>query len=188
MGRLRSRADDGPGRRPKLTHLCADKVAHSRRRAVTRKLQVGKALSCPARPLFSCFFVARGIDVPTGLHVATLCAACPPGEGSYGSRKCLWWDFPGPFCRRQVNVPVRVVRSQGIWRVRRELDGKDDKPISEWIRVTTLPQQSIPTGRRRHRLGAWGWRSTNWSTTSTCTTPLRLGAYCRWLFWPSTAF
>jgi hypothetical protein len=78
---------------------------------------------------------------------AALFASCPPAEGTFRSRKCLWWDFPGLLSWPQVNVPVRVVRSLETRTVRRQLDGKVETLTSDWIWVTTLPQQSVPTGR-----------------------------------------
>ena len=106
-------------------------------------------------PLFN-FLLARGKHVLTVLKddrrnlyqdTAALFAACPPEEGSFRSRKCLWWDFSDLLSWPQVNVPVRVVRSQEKRTVRRQLDGKDELLTSDWIWVTTLPAQSVPTGR-----------------------------------------
>lgn len=76
-----------------------------------------------------------------------LSAAFPPVEGSFRSRKCLWWDFPNLLSWPQVNAPVRVIRSQETRTVRRQLDGKKETLTSDWIWVTTLPQQTVPTGR-----------------------------------------
>ena len=106
-------------------------------------------------PLFN-FLLARGKHVLTVLKddrrnlyrdTVALFAACPPKEGSFRSRKCLWWDFSDLLSWPQVNVPVRVVRSQENRTVRRQLDGKDELLTSDWIWVTTLPAQSVPTGR-----------------------------------------
>lgn len=74
-------------------------------------------------------------------------AAFPPQEGSFGSRTCLWWDFPGLLSWPQVNAPVRVIRSQETRTVCRQLDGKDQTLASDGIGVTTLPQTSVPTAR-----------------------------------------
>ena len=101
------------------------------------------------------FLLARGKHVLTVLKddrrnlyqdVTALCAACPPTEGGFRSRKCLWWDFPGLLSWPQVNAPVRVIRSQETRTVRRQLDGQDETLTSEWTWVTTLPVQSVPTG------------------------------------------
>jgi len=104
-------------------------------------------------PVFN-FLLARGKHVLTVLKddrrnlyqdAAALFAAFPPVEGTYGSRKCLWWDFPGLLSWPQVNAPVRVIRSQETRTVRRQLDGKDEVLISDWIWVTTLAAASVPT-------------------------------------------
>jgi hypothetical protein len=76
-----------------------------------------------------------------------LFAAFPAKAGSFRSRKCLWWDFPGRLSWPQVNVPVRVIRSQETRTVHRQLDGKDETLTSDWIWGTTLPEQSVSTGR-----------------------------------------
>jgi hypothetical protein len=74
-------------------------------------------------------------------------AAFPPVEGLFGSRTCLWWDFPGLLSWPQVNAPVRIIRSQETRTVCRQLDGKDEILTSDWIWVTTLPPSSLPTAR-----------------------------------------
>ena len=115
-------------------------------------------------PCFN-FLPARGKHVLTVLKddrrnlyqdAAALFAAFPPAEASFRSRKCLWWDFPGLLSWPQVNVPVRVIRSQETRTVRRQLDGKDDTLTSGWIWVTTLPAQSVPT-RRAAAFGHQRW-------------------------------
>jgi hypothetical protein len=106
-------------------------------------------------PLFN-FLLARRKHVLTVLKddrrnlyqdANALFAAFPPAEGSFRSRKCLWWDFPGLLSWPQVHAPVRVIRSQEMRTVRRQLDGKDETLTSDWIWVTTLPEQSVSTGR-----------------------------------------
>ena len=83
-------------------------------------------------------------------------AAFPPVEGTFRSRQRLWWNFPGLLSWPQVNVPVRVVRSQETGKVRWQLDGKDDTLTSDWIWVTTLPRQSVST-RRAVAFGHQRW-------------------------------
>jgi len=78
---------------------------------------------------------------------AGLFASVPPQEGSFRSRKCLWWDFPDLHSWPQVSAPVRVVRSLETHSVRRQLDGKDEPKTSDWLWVTTLPAQPFPTQR-----------------------------------------
>lgn len=106
-------------------------------------------------PLFN-FCLARGKHVLTVLKddrrnlyqdATALFAAFPAAQGSFRSRKCLWWDFPGLLSWPQVNTPVRVIRSQETRTVRRQLDGKNETLTSDWIWVTTLPEPSVPTGR-----------------------------------------
>lgn len=102
------------------------------------------------------FLLARGKHVLTVLKddrrnlyrdANALFAAFPAAEGSFRSRQCLWWDFPGLRSWPQVNAPVRVIRSQETRTVRRQLDGKDETLTSDWIWVTTLPAQSVSTAR-----------------------------------------
>ena len=106
-------------------------------------------------PFFNCL-LAHGKHVLSVLKddrrhlyqdVTAQCAAFPPVAGSFGSRKCLWWDFPGLLSWPQVKVPVRVIRSQETRTVRRQLDGQDETLTSDWLWVTTLPQPSVPTAR-----------------------------------------
>jgi hypothetical protein len=106
-------------------------------------------------PFFS-FLLARGKHALTVLKddrrnlcrdAAARFAACPPEAGRFRSRKCLWWDFPGLLSWPQVKVAVRVIRSQETHTVRRQLDGEDEQLTSDWVWVTTLPAQSVPTGR-----------------------------------------
>jgi len=77
--------------------------------------------------------------------VAGLFDRFPPRQGSFRSRQCSWWDFPDLLSWPQVNTPVRVIRSLETYSVRRQLDGKDDPPTSDWIWVTTLPVQLAST-------------------------------------------
>ena len=108
-------------------------------------------------PLFN-FLLARGKHVLTVLKddrrnlyqdATALFAAFPAKAGSFRSRKCLWWDFPGLLSWPQVHAPVRVIRSQETRTVRRQLDGKDETLTSDWIWVTTLPEQSVLHRARR---------------------------------------
>ena len=78
---------------------------------------------------------------------AALFAAVAPKAGSFRDRPCLWWDFPALLTWPQVHTPVRVVRSLETHSVKRQLDGKDEVKTSDWVWVTTLPVQSVATGR-----------------------------------------
>ena len=79
--------------------------------------------------------------------VAGLFDRIPPREGSFRSRKCLWWDFPDLLSWPQVNAPVRVIRSLESYSVHRQLDDRDQSLTSDWVWVTTLPCQQVPTER-----------------------------------------
>jgi Transposase DDE domain len=78
---------------------------------------------------------------------AALFAALAPKAGSFRNRLCLWWDFPDLLTWSQVHTPVRVIRSLETHSVKRQLDGKDELKTSDWVWVTTLPVQSVATGR-----------------------------------------
>jgi hypothetical protein len=45
-----------------------------------------------------------------------------PQKGQYRSRDCLWWDVSDLTSWSQVSVPVRVVRSEETYQVRRQSD------------------------------------------------------------------
>ena len=106
-------------------------------------------------PFFN-FLLARGKHAMTVLKddrrnlyqdAVALFAAVAPKADSFRNRTSLWWDFPDLLTWPQVNVPVRVVRSLETYSVKRQLDRKDDPRTSDWIWVTTLPAQSVATGR-----------------------------------------
>jgi hypothetical protein len=78
---------------------------------------------------------------------AALFGAVAPKAGSFRDRPCLWWDFPDLLTWPQVHAPVRVIRSLETHSVKRQLDGKDELKTSDWVWVTTLPVQSVATGR-----------------------------------------
>ena len=78
---------------------------------------------------------------------AGLFALVPPKNGSFRSRTCLWWDFPDLLSWPQVTTPVRVIRSLETRSVKRQLDGKHEPQISDWMWVTTLPAQTVSTER-----------------------------------------
>lgn len=67
--------------------------------------------------------------------------------GAFRGRACQWWDFPDLHSWPQVNALVRVVRSIETYSVRRQLDGKKESLTSEWVWVTTLPADMVPTAR-----------------------------------------
>jgi Transposase DDE domain len=61
-----------------------------------------------------------------------------PLTGQYRSRDCLWWDFPDLLSWPEVKAPVRVVRSQESWPVKRQLNKQKIILTSDWIWMTTL--------------------------------------------------
>lgn len=61
-----------------------------------------------------------------------------PLKGQYRSRDCWWWDFPDLLSWPEVKAPVRVVRSQESWSVKRQLTKQETSQTSDWIWVTTL--------------------------------------------------
>ena len=63
-----------------------------------------------------------------------------PQKGQYRSRDCLWWDVSDLTSWSNVSVPVRVVRSEETYQVRRQSD-KQMSPGEERmdVEVTTLP-------------------------------------------------
>jgi hypothetical protein len=84
--------------------------------------------------------------------VAGLFAHVPPQRGERRGRNCQWWDFPDLCSWPQVKAPLRVVRSLETYSVRRQLDRTVTQETSDWVWVTTLPQQPAPTAR----IVAWG--------------------------------
>ena len=85
-----------------------------------------------------------------------------PQPGCYGSRQCLWWDFPDLLSWAQVNAPVRVLRSLETYSVRRQLDKQDCIQTSDWIWVTTLSITQVST-ERAVRFGHQRWDIENYS-------------------------
>lgn len=62
----------------------------------------------------------------------------PPHRGRFRCRECLWWDMPALTSWPQVNGPVRVLRSQETYTVRRQASGEISSETSEWIWATSL--------------------------------------------------
>ena len=70
--------------------------------------------------------------------VASLWEHLQPQAGQYRSRACLWWDVPDLRSWPEVKAPVRVVRSQESWFVKRQITRQLTPQSSDWIWVTTL--------------------------------------------------
>jgi Transposase DDE domain len=69
-----------------------------------------------------------------------------PQPGRYRSRQCSWWDVSDLRSWPEVNVPLRVVRSQETYSVQRQRDGKKEQVTTEWVWATTLPGTQVSTG------------------------------------------
>lgn len=81
-----------------------------------------------------------------------LFAQMSPQMGQYRSRPCSWWDVSDLHSWAQVEAPLRVVRSQETYSVKRQLDRKTELVTAEWIWVTTLSAAQIST----QQVVSWG--------------------------------
>lgn len=80
-----------------------------------------------------------------------------PGQaGKYRSRTCLWWDLPDLTTWPQVQVPVRVLRSQETCSVCRRASKALETTTADWVWATTLGQKRLPTAPAVH-LGHRRW-------------------------------
>jgi len=68
-----------------------------------------------------------------------------PQTGCYRSRQCLWWDVQDLNTWPQVITPLRVVRSQESYFVRRQMTGNLEQQKTQWMWVTTLTQSEMST-------------------------------------------
>lgn len=84
-----------------------------------------------------------------------------PQKGQYRSRDCLWWDVSDLTSWSNVSVPVRVVRSEETYQVRRQSDQQMSQEKSEWMWVTTLPAARASTALVVH-LGHARWDIENY--------------------------
>jgi hypothetical protein len=82
-------------------------------------------------------------------------------KGQYRSRNCLWWDVSDLTSWSQVSVPLRVVRSEETYQVRRQSSQQLSWEKSEWMSVTTLPAARAPTALVVH-LGHARWDIENY--------------------------
>ena len=88
--------------------------------------------------------------------VAGLFDQVVPCAGEHRGRQCRWWDFPELVSWPQVKVPLRVIRSQETYTVRRQLTHQSTQETSDGIWVTTL-STSQATTERTVRLGHQRW-------------------------------
>ena len=68
-----------------------------------------------------------------------------PQSGRYRTRQCLWWDVQDLNTWPQVFAPLRVVRSQETYFVRRQLTGDLEQQNTQWMWVTTLTASEVST-------------------------------------------
>jgi hypothetical protein len=85
----------------------------------------------------------------------------PPQAGRYRHRQCLWSDVQDLRTWPQVLAPLRVVRSQETYFVRRQLTGKPELQQTEWMWVTTVSQSQLST-EAVVRLGHARWDIENY--------------------------
>jgi hypothetical protein len=87
----------------------------------------------------------------------------PPQEGKYRSRHCRWWDVSDLTSWPQVKAPMRVVRSQETYAVRRQASQQVEPFTTEWVWATTLPvtqastEQAVVLGHRRWDIENYGF-------------------------------
>lgn len=87
----------------------------------------------------------------------------PPREGKYRSRHCRWWDAEDLTSWPQVKAPMRVIRSQESYSVRRQASNEVESFTTEWIWATTLPialaptEQAVVLGHRRWDIENYGF-------------------------------
>ena len=70
-----------------------------------------------------------------------------PQPGRYRSRACLWWDFPELRSWPEVKAPLRVIRSQESWSVKRQITAQQTLQTTDWVWVTTLSLMQARTAQ-----------------------------------------
>jgi hypothetical protein len=68
-----------------------------------------------------------------------------PQRGTYRNRQCRWWDVQDLNTWPQVLAPLRVVRSEESYFVRRQMTGVVEQQNTQWMWVTTLTQSEVST-------------------------------------------
>ena len=79
--------------------------------------------------------------------VAGLWKTVQPQPGQYRSRECRWWDFPELLSWPEVNAPLRVVRTQESWSVKRQITKQKTILTSDWVWMTTLSPSQARTAQ-----------------------------------------
>lgn len=122
--------------------------------AYPRAFQLLLADALYARAPFLNFLIAHGKQVLVVLKeerrdlyqdVRGLWALVAPQKGQYRSRECLWWDVPGLTSWPEVSVPLRVVRSEETYGVRRQANKLVEQEHASWVWVTTLSPAQAST-------------------------------------------
>jgi hypothetical protein len=90
-----------------------------------------------------------------------LCRLLPtPPSRPFRRGSAKYWDVPDLQSWPQAGEPVRVVRSEETKTIRRQLDGLDHTETTEWVWVTSLPQDQVDAATVAH-LGHERWRIEN---------------------------
>jgi len=138
--------------------------------AYPRAFQLLLADSLYARAPFLNFLIDHGKQVLVVLKeerrdiyqdVMGLLPLTPPQKGQHGSRDCLWWDVPHLTSWAGVSVPLRVVRSEETYSVRRQASQQVEQERAAWMWVTTLSVAEAST-ERVVRLGHRRWDVENY--------------------------
>ena len=138
--------------------------------ACPRAFQLLVADGLYAQARFMNFLIAHGKQVllvlkdeRRGLYqdVLGLWPGMTPQPGQFRSRECLWWDVADLTSWPQVRVPLRVVRSQETYTVRRQVSGLVSEEHAEWVWVTTLSATQAST-QLIVRLGHARWDIENY--------------------------
>jgi hypothetical protein len=138
--------------------------------AYPRAFQLLLADGLYARAPFLNFLIAHGKHVLVVLKeerrdlyqdVMGLLPGMTPQQGQYRSRDCRWWDVPDLTSWPEVSVPLRVVRSEETYSVRRQVNGQVEQEHATWMWVTSLPAAQAST-QRVVRLGHARWDIENY--------------------------
>lgn len=65
--------------------------------------------------------------------------------GRYRDRDCLWWDIPDLRSWDGIDQPMRIVRSEETYLIRRQLSAKQEQQNSQWMWITNMAQSLADT-------------------------------------------
>lgn len=68
-----------------------------------------------------------------------------PVAGRYRDRKCLWWDIGDLGSWDGIKQPMRIVRSEETYRIKRQLTKKEEQQSSQWMWITNMPKSLADT-------------------------------------------